>query len=72
MEIQWDNLEEAVPAFFASIFMGLSYSISYGIAAGFITYILVKLVNKTSREIQPAMWVSAALFLINFIAMAKM
>lgn len=70
MEIKWDNLEEAVPAFFASIFMGLSYSISYGIAAGFLTYILVKLLNRTSKEIQPAMWVAATLFLINFVAMA--
>ena len=30
-EIQWDNLEEAIPAFFAGIFMALCYSISYGI-----------------------------------------
>ena len=35
-EVEWTNLEVAVPAFFASIFMGLSYSISNGIAAGFI------------------------------------
>ena len=40
-EIKWDDLEEAVPAFFASIFMGLAYSISYGIAFGFFAYIAV-------------------------------
>src|SRR5699024_5790608 len=33
-DINWTSLEDAVPAFFASIFMGLAYSISYGIAAG--------------------------------------
>ena len=37
-EIQWDDLNEAVPAFFAGIFMAICYSISYGIAAGFIFY----------------------------------
>lgn len=35
--VKWDDLGEAVPAFFTSIFMGFSYSITYGIAAGFIT-----------------------------------
>ena len=39
--VKWDDLGEAVPAFFTSIFMGFSYSITYGIAAGFITYTLV-------------------------------
>lgn len=37
-EIDWDNFSEAVPAFFAGFFMALCYSISYGIAAGFIFY----------------------------------
>ena len=41
-EIQWDDLSEAIPAFFAGIFMALCYSISYGIAMGFITYCIVK------------------------------
>ena len=42
-EIQWDDLEEAIPAFFAGIFMALCYSISYGIAAGFIFYCITKI-----------------------------
>ena len=52
-EIEWTNLEVAVPAFFASIFMGLSYSISNGIAAGFIFYCIVMIVQgkaKTSPD----------------------
>ena len=43
-DIEWNKLEEAIPAFFATTFMALCYSISYGIAMGFITYCLVKLV----------------------------
>ena len=37
-EIEWTDLDEAIPAFFAGVFMALCYSISYGIAAGFIFY----------------------------------
>lgn len=69
-EIKWDIMEEAVPAFFASIFMGLSYSISYGIAAGFITFILVKVLKKRTEDIHPVMWITSGLFLLNFIVMA--
>ncbi|MBM6614533.1 NCS2 family permease [Desemzia sp. RIT804] len=70
MEIKWDDLEEAVPAFFASIFMGLAYSISYGIAAGFIFYIIVKLAKGKAKEIHPVLWFSAGLFVLNFLILA--
>lgn len=69
-EVKWDELEEAVPAFFAGIFMALCYSISYGIAAGFIFYIIVKLCKKQAKEINPVLWVSALLFILNFILLA--
>ncbi len=43
MDIHWNKLEEAIPAFFASVFMALCYSISYGVAMGFITYCLIEI-----------------------------
>lgn len=69
-EIDWHELEEAIPAFFASIFMGFSYSISYGIAAGFFFYCIVKVVKGKAYEIHPIVWFSSALFLANFIILA--
>ena len=69
-EVKWDELEEAVPAFFAGIFMALCYSISYGIAAGFIFYIIVKLCKNQAKEINPVLWVSTLLFILNFILLA--
>lgn len=69
-EINWSDFAEAVPAFFASVFMGLVYSISYGIAAGFITYCLVKVVQGKAKEVHPILWVSVALFILNFFALA--
>jgi len=52
------------------VFMALCYSISYGIAGGFITYTLIKLVKGEAREIHPILAVSTILFILNFIIMA--
>lgn len=69
-DIVWDNLEDAIPAFFAAIFMGLNYSISYGIAGGFIFYVIMKLVKGKSKEINPILWVATGLFVLNFVILA--
>jgi len=69
-EIEWTEFEEAVPAFFAGVFMALSYSISYGIAAGFIFYCIVKMFRKQSKDIHPILWVSTILFILNFVLLA--
>lgn len=69
-EIKWGELTEAIPAFFASVFMGIGYSISYGIAAGFITYIITKIFTGKIKEVKPIIWVVAILFIINFAVMA--
>lgn len=69
-EIAWDELTEAIPAFFAGVFMALAYSISYGIGVGFIFYTLTKVVTGKVKEVHPILWVSTALFIINFILLA--
>ena len=66
-EVDWSEFSEAVPAFFASIFMALCYSISYGIAFGFISYCLVKICKKEAKDIHPILWVVTILFILNFI-----
>ena len=69
-EIAWDNLEEAIPAFFAGIFMAFCYSISYGIAAGFIFYCLVKIIKGQFKEIHPILLIATILFILNFVVLA--
>lgn len=69
-DIKWTDLEEAIPCFFASIFMGFVYNISYGIAAGFIFYCIVKCIRGKAKEIHPILWVSTGLFILNFVALA--
>ena len=69
-EIKWDDFDEAVPAFFAGVFMALCYSISYGIAAGFIFYCITKVCKGKAKEVHPILWVATALFILNFILLA--
>ncbi len=68
--IDRENLNEAVPAFFAGIFMAFCYSISYGIGTGFIAYCIVKVCCKKAKEIHPILWVRTDLFVLNFILLA--
>ncbi len=69
-EINWKDLCEAVPAFFTGIFMAFSYSVSYGIAAGFIMYCIVKTAKKQWRDIHPVLLGIALLFVLNFVLRA--
>ncbi len=69
-EIKWTDLDEAIPAFFAGIFMAFCYSISYGIAASFIFYCIVKICKGQMKDVHPILIVSTLLFVLNFIILA--
>ncbi|MDR3190282.1 MAG: NCS2 family permease [Lactobacillaceae bacterium] len=68
--IDWNDLEIAIPAFFTSAFMAFSYSISYGIATGFIFFVLIKAFKRKFNEISPVLWIVTIFFLLNFIILA--
>jgi len=63
-QINFMNLEEAFPAFIIMVMIALSYSISTGLAFGFISFALIKIVSGKSREVKPAMWVIAILSIL--------
>jgi AGZA family xanthine/uracil permease-like MFS transporter len=65
-ELDWRDLEEAIPAFLTMVLMPFTYSITNGIGAGFVAYALVKLVRGKARQVHPLMWVIAALFFVYF------
>ncbi|GBG95879.1 xanthine/uracil/vitamin C permease [Ligilactobacillus salitolerans] len=69
-EIPWKKLEEAIPAFMASIVMAFTYNITYGIAFGFIFYTLIKTVLGKGKEVHPLIWIVSLLFVINFAVLA--
>ena len=66
-DIEWGDFAEALPVFFTIIFMVVTYSITNGIAMGFIVYILCKCVQRKHKEIHTILWGSGVLFLIYFV-----
>ncbi|MCL2801527.1 MAG: NCS2 family permease [Treponema sp.] len=69
-DIRWKELDEAIPAFFTVTIMTFAYNISYGIAAGFIFYIIVKLCNKKLKDVHPILTGATLLFVLYFVLMA--
>ncbi|KRD43109.1 permease [Cellulomonas sp. Root930] len=65
--INWRNWEVAIPAFLTIIIMPFSYSITAGIGAGIITFVVIKLAVGKVREIHPFMWVASAMFVAYFL-----
>ncbi len=59
--IDFENFVEAFPAFIIMVMIALSYSISTGLAFGFISFALIKIIMGKAGEIKPAMWIIAVL-----------
>jgi len=66
--IDFVNMEEAFPAFIIVVMTALSYSISQGLAFGFISFVLIKLAAGKAGDVKPTMWVIALLSLM-FVTM---
>jgi adenine/guanine/hypoxanthine permease len=64
--IDWRDIEIAIPAFLTIVLMPFTYSISAGIGAGFVSYVLLKVANGKASVIHPLMWIVAALFVVWF------
>ena len=65
--VKWDDLTEAVPAFVTAVMMPFSFSITEGIALGFISYCVMKLGTGRWREISPCVVVVALLFVLKIV-----
>ena len=53
-DIDWDDISEYVPAALAAIIMPLTFSIAYGIAIGFVSYVLIKALSGKGRSLNYA------------------
>jgi AGZA family xanthine/uracil permease-like MFS transporter len=69
-KIDFKDYEIGIPAFLTIIIMPFTYSISYGIGFGFISYTLIKLFRGKFKDLHPLMIVVSALFALAFIAEA--
>jgi AGZA family xanthine/uracil permease-like MFS transporter len=65
-EINVTDLLDGFPALITLIMMPLTYSITNGIGAGFITYVFLRLVSRRAHEIHPLLWIIALAFVIYF------
>lgn len=59
--IDFLRLDEAFPAFIIMVMIALSYSISMGLAFGFISFVVIKVVSGRWQDVRPVMWVIAGL-----------
>ncbi len=62
----WDDMSLVIPAFLTIALMPFTYSITNGIGAGVVTYVLLQVAVGRRRTIHPLMWVIAALFVVYF------
>jgi len=67
LKLDEDNYTTAIPAYLCIIAMPLFYSISEGISLGVISYVLLNLVCRKSKEITPIMYILAVLFILKYI-----
>jgi AGZA family xanthine/uracil permease-like MFS transporter len=64
--IDWDKYDIAIPAFLTIAVMPFTYSITNGIGAGFLAYVVIKVVLGKAKEIHWLLWATSALFLVYF------
>ncbi len=68
-EIPWEDPSEAIPAFLTMVMMPLSFSISEGIAFGFISFVFLKVTTRQWHQIPWPLYLFAGLFLVRYIAL---
>ena len=66
-EIPFADLEEGFPALLTMTLMPFSYSITNGIGAGFVSYVVIKLVRGRAVAVHPLMYAAAAAFVLYFV-----
>ena len=65
-DIDWSDINIALPAFLTIVLMPFTYSIAVGIGAGFVTHVVLKTATGRAKEIHALLWVVAAAFLVFF------
>jgi AGZA family xanthine/uracil permease-like MFS transporter len=64
--LEWDDMSLVIPAFLTIALMPFTYSITNGIGAGVVSYVLLRAAVGRVREVHPLMWVIAAAFVVYF------
>ena len=65
-DLEWGDMSLVIPAFLTIALMPFTYSITNGIGAGVVSYVLLRVATGRGREVHPLMWVVAAVFVVYF------
>ena len=65
-KIDFEDYEIAIPAFLTIILMPFTYSITNGIGAGVVSYVVIKIAARKTKEVPPMLWIIAAAFTLYF------
>lgn len=65
-QIDWKDIEFAIPAFLTIALMPFAYSITAGIGAGFVFYTVIQVAKGKGAKVHPLMWVVSILFVVYF------
>lgn len=68
-KIDFDTIEDGIPAFIAIVAMPFAYSISEGISLGVISYVVVNALSGKAKKVNLMMWILAVLFIAKYIFM---
>ena len=67
-DIDWADMGIAMPAFLTIILMPFTYNISVGIGAGFVSHVVIRIVQGRRKDVHPLLFVVAALFMVYFLS----
>ena len=68
----WRDLTEAIPAFLCLAVIPFTFNIAHGIAAGVVSYVLVKAGAGRGRDVTWLMWVVGAVVVIAYVALPRL
>jgi AGZA family xanthine/uracil permease-like MFS transporter len=66
VDINWSDTTDSIPAALTALVIPFTYSIAHGIAFGFISYAVLKLLTGKARTVKPAVWLIALVFVLRF------
>ena len=65
--LDWQSIDEAVPAFLTIVVMPFTYSIANGLAVGIVSWVVIKLFSGKGREVGVLMYVLAVLLVVYYV-----
>jgi AGZA family xanthine/uracil permease-like MFS transporter len=68
--IDWDDYAVSIPVFLTIVTMPLTFSIANGVSFGVISYAAIKLLSGRGREVDPLLYLVAALLIARYVWLA--